>query len=68
MSIDEFRRVTTNRVHRIKDYNFLTEDVVITDPRKVKKNSSPMNNAVKHVFYFSSTLCCLLHLIITTLR
>ncbi|XP_059473398.1 peroxisomal acyl-coenzyme A oxidase 3-like [Neocloeon triangulifer] len=34
VSIDEFRRVTTNRVHRIKDYNFLTEEVIMTDPRK----------------------------------
>ncbi|XP_065345183.1 peroxisomal acyl-coenzyme A oxidase 3-like [Cloeon dipterum] len=34
LSMDEFRRVTTNRVHRIKDYNFLTEEVIMGDPRK----------------------------------
>lgn len=34
-TLDEFRRITTARFHRVKDWNFISDEVIMMDPRKV---------------------------------
>ncbi|KAF4530544.1 hypothetical protein B566_EDAN016997 [Ephemera danica] len=62
-SLDEFRRITSARFHRVKDYNFISDEVIMMDPRKyivllVALNHYDPNVMLKYVvplqFFLSS--------------